>query len=227
MKPNFERARATKTMTAAALCMGLGAAACSPAVSLNMNNPLHSGGKVEDNTIEFPSSQLEGQFDLPAGTLTHRASLVSLTKKEVCFDVTLKTLAERKDLATPKGWRVFLRGEPEFEDKSVQIRDVQEPETQTVGGTVMQHDKANERICNDRGDCWNKEITTSYRVPKDFTVHTGQSTVCFANKGHIKNSTEEITLHFDDPNPDFGNAEGGVNFFAALTNRVAFRWKFN
>lgn len=215
-----------KFMTAAAVALGLGAMACSPAVSMQMKNPMQAGGQVDDNAIEFPNAQLEGQYELPAGTLTHRASLTSLSKKEVCFDVTLKSLAERKDLATPKGWRVFLRGEPEFEDKSVDVRDVQDLQEEVVAGTVMQHDKANERICNDRGDCYNKEITTSYRVPKDLTVYTGQGTVCFANKGHIKKSTEHITLHLDDPKPNFAGA-GGLNFFAALENRVAFRWKFN
>ncbi len=217
-----------KFMTAAAVALGFSAMACSPAVSLSMQNPLHKGGKINDNTIDFPNAQLEGQFELPRGTLTHSASLASLSKKKVCFDVTLKSLEERKDLATPKGWRVFLRGEPEFEDKRVKIKDVSDLTEEVVAGSIAKTDTTTERVCDDHGHhCADRTIETSYREPKDFVILTGQGTVCFKNKGHIKKSTEEITLHFDDPNPDFVGNGGGINFFAALTNRVAFRWKFN
>ncbi len=213
-----------KFMTAAAVALGMSAMACSPAVSMQMKHPMQSNGKVADNEISFPNANIERGYELSPGTLTHTASLKSLSKKEVCFDVTLRSLAERKDLATPKGWRVFLRGEPEFEDKSVDIRDVQELQEEVVAGTMPKSDEATERVCNDRGDCINKKITVSYREAADFTVYTGEATVCFANKGHIKKSTEQITLHFDDPNP---NAGGQLDMFASLKNRVAFRWKFN
>lgn len=216
-----------KFMTAAAVAFSLGAMACSPAVSMSMQNPLQSGGKVHDNAIDFPQTQLENRYELPRGSLTHTASLAKLTKKKVCFDVTVRSLEERRDLASPKGWRVFLRGEPEFEDKRVKFEDLEDLKQEVVSGSVQKSETKSKRICDDHGNCWNENSTVTFRVPKDFKILTGEASVCFKNRGHIKKSTEEITLHLDDPNPDFANEGGGVNFFAALTNRVAFRWKFN
>lgn len=208
--------------------LALAGVACSPAASLEMANPLHGRGKVANNVIEFPNGATESEFELPAGTLTQSASLVSLTKEEVCFDVKLASLDVRKDLATPEGWRVFLRGEPEFEDKRPQFREMVEVSEKVVPGSVEKQATSTERICDQYGNnCINRNITTTYREPAMLTVLTGGGTVCFANKGHIKKSTEELTLHLDDPKPNFADRKGNIDFFAALTNRVAFRWKFN
>jgi hypothetical protein len=215
------------TWQLAAVVLGVAASACSPAVSMKIPNPL-TGGKVQENVIEFPNAGAEAAYELDPGTLTQKATLASLTDKEVCFDVQLASLAERKDLATPKGWRVFLRGSPDFEDMRPQFREVAELGEKQVSGSIERQAVTTERVCDQNGNnCINGESVTTYREPAMLKVYTGGGTVCFANKGHIKKSTEQITLHMDDPNPNFAEKSGGVNFFAALSNRVAFRWEFN
>jgi hypothetical protein len=211
----------------AAVVLGVTASACSPAVSMKIPNPLQ-GGKVSENVIEFPNAGAEQAYEIEPGTLTQKATLASLDQKEVCFDVQLASLSERKDLASPKGWRIFLRGDPDFEDMTPQIREVAELSEKQVSGSVERQAKTTERVCDANGNnCINGESVTTYREPAMLKVYMGGGTVCFANKGHIKKSTEQITLHMDDPNPNFAEKGGNMNFFAALNNRVAFRWEFN
>jgi hypothetical protein len=208
------------------MALGLASVACSHAATTQIQNPL-SSGSIADNRIEFGDAQSEAQFELPRGTLSSYASLTSLDAKDVCFDVTLATLEQRRDLASLKGWRVFLRGEPEFEDMTPSVRDEKQITESMAQGTVERQSTQTQQICDDAGNCYNKNITTTYREPATLKVLGGGGTVCFANKGHIKKTTEQITLHLDDPNPGLSNNTGEANFFAALTNRVAFRWKFN
>src|SRR5262249_3838222 len=163
--------------------------------------------------------QNEQQFGVPNGTLEHDASLVSANDREICFKVSLHT--PRKDLSSPKNWRVFLRGKPDFEDMSPKFKDIAPVSEETVSGSVLLSSQSNQRVCDNTGYCYNKTGTSSTRVPQDVKVLSGGGTVCFANAGHLNKGTEEITLHLDDPSPP------PAGMFTGLMGRVAFRWKFN
>jgi len=221
-----------KNMTRSTLSIivfcGLAAAGCTHAQSTQIPNPLVTG-KVSQNAIQFPDRGTEMKFELPAGTLVHEASLVSLDDKEACFHVTLRAQGQKRNLANPKSWRVFLRGSPSFEDMSPEFKDLT-PESETVvQGSIEKHATEHQEICDNSGsNCYQKEIVKTSREPAEIKVVTGGGTVCFANKGNIKKGTEEITLHLDDPNPDVSAGAGmGMGALANLQNRVAFRWKFN
>jgi hypothetical protein len=200
------------------LALGAANAACVRAPTAAIANPLSSGA-VAENEIKFRDNQNEQQFGVPHGTLEHDASLISATDKEICFKVSLRT--PRRDLSSPKNWRVFLRGKPEFEDMSPKFKDTAAISEETVAGSVLLSSQSNQRVCDNTGYCYNKTVTTSTRVPQDVKVLSGGGTVCFNNAGHLNKGTEEITLHFDDPSPP------AAGMFTGLMGRVAFRWKFN
>jgi hypothetical protein len=202
------------------MLLGLGAAnlACVHAPTAMMANPL-SSGQVSENEIHYRDNMNEQQLGVPTGTLAHDASLVSADDKELCFKVKLRTA--RKDLSSPKNWRVFLRGKPDFEDMSPRFKDSDRVTEEVVGGSVLLSSQSQQRVCDNTGYCYQKTITSSTRVPQDVKVLTGGGTVCFANAGHLGKGTEEVTLHLDDPSPP------SAGMFTGLMGRVAFRWKFN
>ncbi len=193
-------------------------AACVRAPTAAMANPL-SAGSVSENELKYADRANEQQLGVATGTLEHDASLVSADEKELCFKVKVRTA--RKDLSSPKNWRVFLRGKPSFEDMSPKFRDIEKVSEETVPGSVAVSSQSSQRVCDNTGYCYDKTITHTSRVPQDVKVLTGGGTVCFANKGHLDKATEEITLHMDDPSPP------SAGMFTGLMNRVAFRWKFN
>jgi hypothetical protein len=200
-----------------ALGVSVGTAACGPPAFI-MANPVTSG-HVAENTVLFRDRTTEMQAGVNPATFNHEASLTSATDKEICFNVKIRT--PRKDLASPKGWRVFLRGKPTFEDMSAVVKSVAPVEEEVVSGSVLLSSHQNQQVCDNTGYCYNKEITTSTRVPQDVKVLTGGGVVCFANGGHLTGTTEEVTLHFDDPSPPM------AGLWTGLLGRVAFRWKFN
>jgi hypothetical protein len=193
-------------------------AACVRAPTMAMSNPLSSGA-VGENEIKYRDRSNEMQLGVPTGTLEHDASLISADDHEVCFKVKLRTA--RRDLSSPKSWRVFLRGKPTFEDMSPKFKDVEKVSEETVPGSVLVSSQSSARVCDNTGYCYDKTITHSERIPQDVKVLSGGGTVCFTNAGHLSKGTEEITLHLDDPSPPAGG------MFGSLMNRVAFRWKFN
>jgi hypothetical protein len=183
-----------------------------------MPNPL-TAGSVGENDITYHDRSNEQQYGVPTGTLDHEASLISATDKELCFKLTIHT--PRKDLATPKNWRVFLRGKPTFEDMSPKFKETAHISEETVTGSTLVSSQSNQKVCDNTGYCYDKTITNSHRVPQDVKILSGGGTVCFANAGHLDKTTEEITLHLDDPSPP------AAGMFTGLMGRVAFRWKFN
>lgn len=195
-------------------------AACVRAPTAALPNPLASG-QVSENELRFTDRATEMKYTLPQGTLVHEASLISADDREVCFKVKLRTEGQRRDLASPKNWRVFLRGKPGFEDMAPRFKSVERVEEESVEGTVLVSSQQNQQVCDSTGYCYTKQITTSTRVPQEIKVLSGGGTVCFANGGHLGKTTEEITLHLDDPSPP------AAGMWTALQNRVAFRWKFN
>jgi hypothetical protein len=202
----------------AILALGTLTAGCVHAPTAAIANPLASGS-VGENDIRYADRTNEQALGVPTGTLEHHATLISADEHELCFKVTLQTA--RKDLASPKNWRVFLRGKPDFEDMSPKFKDVAHVTEETVSGFTTLNSQSKQQICDNTGYCYEKTITNSRRVPQDVKVLSGGGTVCFANGGHLNKATEEFTLHFDDPSPATGN------MFGALLGRVAFRWKLN
>jgi hypothetical protein len=202
------------------LVLGLGASAlaCVRAPTVNIPNPL-SAGSVSENEIKYRDNMNEQQLGIQAGTLEHDATLVSADDKELCFKLKIHTA--RKDLSSPKGWRVFLRGKPTFEDMNPKFKGVESVQEEVMQGSVLLSSQSTRKVCDNTGYCIDQTVTNSHRVPQDVKVFTGGGTVCFKNDGHLDKATEEITLHLDDPSPP------SAGMFTGLVGRVAFRWKFN
>jgi len=211
-----------KTLRPLSVLMLLGlataSAACVRAPTVAMVNPL-SAGSVSENELKYMDRNNEQQLGVPTGTLEHDASLVSADEKELCFKIKLRTA--RRDLSSPKNWRVFLRGKPDFEDMAPKFKDIERVSEETVAGSTVISSQSNQRVCDNTGYCVNRTVTHSSRIPQDVKVLSGGGTVCFANTGHLNKTTEEITLHLDDPSPP------SAGMFTGLVGRVAFRWKFN
>jgi hypothetical protein len=164
------------------LALGAANAACVRAPTAQIANPLASGS-VGENELKFFDRQNEQQFGVPSGTLEHDASLVSADDHEICFKVALHT--PRKDLSSPKNWRVFLRGKPDFEDMSPKFKDIAPVGEETVSGSTLLSSLSNQQVCDNTGYCVTKTVTHSTRVPQDVKVLSGGGTVCFANAGHL------------------------------------------
>jgi hypothetical protein len=208
--------------------LALVAGGCVHAATMEVPNPI-SSKQVASNAIPFPQGYAESAHGLPTGTLTDEAALLSADDKQICFKLTLRSDGARADLAKPGGWRVFLRGKPDFEDMSPSITEDGELEETTMQGYEDLSSQTQQQICDDQGHCYNKNITTTSRVPADIKVVKGNATVCFQNQGHLTASTEEITLHLDDKSPQLAQAGAQPGMFGAWGGgqRVAFRWKFN
>jgi len=209
--------------------LALGAVACVHSESTQIPNPLKAG-QIQENRIKNADRATEARFSLPSGTLFHEASLVALDEQQICFDLALRVDGQRRSLATPEGWRVFLRGKPEFEDKSPRFGATQPLEESSVPGVIETQSTANQRICDsDGGNCYTKDIVITSHTPGRIPIVKGGGLVCFANQGHVTKATQEITLHLDDPNPPPAPAGNGATFtFGAgnLMNRIGFQWKF-
>jgi len=203
---------------------------CVHAATMEVPNPVTSK-QVPSNAIPFPRPYAENEHGLPGGTLTDEASLLSVDDSKICFKVTLRSDGQRADLAKPAGWRVFLRGKPEFEDMTPEITEDGDPEEKTVQGYNTMTSTASARTCDNEGYCYNRDVSSSTRIPADIKIETGKATVCFQNKGHLTAGTQEMTLHLDDRSPQAGGggqAQPGImGGFGGGGQRVAFRWKFD
>ena len=207
----------------------LGTLACVRSESTSIPNPLKAG-QLQQNRIKNPDRRGEARFSLPSGTLFHEASLVALDEQQICFDLVLRVDGQRRSLATPEGWRVFLRGKPEFEDKEPRFSAPQPPEETSVPGVIETRSTANQRICDSNGDnCYTKDVVITSHTPGQIPIVKAGGIVCFANQGHVTKATQEITLHLDDPNPPPSVVPDGATFTFGggnLMNRVGFEWRF-
>ncbi len=104
---------------------------------------------------------------------------------------------------------------------SVSVKSQGPVSEEVMAGSVLVQTHQNQQVCDNTGYCYNKDITISTRVPQDIKVYASGGTVCFGNAGHMSKTTEELTLHMDDPSPPAGG------MFGSLIGRVAFRWQFN
>jgi hypothetical protein len=212
-----------------ALPLLLGANACVRSESTTIPNPLKAG-QIQQNRIKNPDPKAEARYALPSGTLFHEASLVVLDEEQICFDLVLRVDGQRRSLATPEGWRVFLRGKPEFEDKAPRFSTPAPPEETSVPGVIETRATANQRICDSSGNnCYTKDVVITSHTPGQIPIVKAGGVVCFANQGHVTKATQEITLHLDDPNPAQPAAPDGTTFTFGggnLMNRVGFQWKF-
>ena len=201
------------------LGLGAGTLACVRAPTAAIPNPL-SAGSVSENELKYRDNMNEQQLGIQSGSLEHDATLVSADEKQLCFRVKLHTA--RKDLSSPKNWRVFLRGKPSFRGHEPQVQGHGQRVRGGHAGLGAPDLPVDPRkVCDNTGYCIDQTVTNSHRRPQDVKVFTGGGTVCFANAGHLSKSTEEITLHLDDPSPP------AAGMFTGLMGRVAFRWKFN
>lgn len=191
---------------------------CTPTLideAFLMQNPLQAGGAVPQNRQVSHDRLDERTYGLPPGTLTSEGSMISMDAREVCFQVVLRTVGQRADLANPQSWRVFLRGLPEFEDMNPVFKAVTPPQAAEMQGMVTQHATEQQRICDNYGNCVNRSIQRSYTTPAMVTVIAGGGTVCFAGQGRINPGTRELALYLDDPHTVW-----------PAQRRVAFGWRF-
>ena len=186
---------------------------CVDTSGFQLQHPLIAGG-VQQNSDHSPEYQRERQNGIQPGSLTSDASLVAMTEQEVCFQVVLRTTGDRPDLAEPRSWRVFLRGEPKFEDMGPVFKE-SAPQTQVqVNGIVVDQVTEQERICDAYGaNCYTRNITRSIQRPTVVTIITGGGVVCFQNHGNLGRQTSHLTLHLDDPRTEW-----------PLQRRIQFNW---
>ena len=182
-----------------ALPVALWNANCVDTSGFQLQHPLVAGG-VQQNSEQSQEYQRERINGIQPGSLTSEASLVAMTEQETCFQVVLRTTGDRADLAEPRSWGVFLRGEPKFEDMGPVFKD-SAPQTQVqVNGVVVDHITEQERICDAYGaNCYTRNITRSVQRPTTVNLITGGGTVCFNNHGNLGRQTSHLTLHLDDP----------------------------
>jgi hypothetical protein len=186
---------------------------CVDTSGFQLQHPMIAGG-VQQNSEQSQEYQRERINGIQPGSLTSEASLVAMTEQEACFQVILRTTGDRADLAEPRSWRVFLRGEPKFEDMGPVFKD-SAPQTQLqVNGVVVDHVTEQERICDAYGaNCYTRNITRSVQRPTTVNLITGGGTVCFNNHGNLGRQTSHLTLHLDDPRTEW-----------PAQRRVEFNW---
>ena len=196
-----------------ALPAALWNANCVDTSGYQMQHPLLTGS-VAQNTERSPEEQRERANGIQGGSLTSEGSLVAMTEQETCFQVVLRATGDRADLAEPRNWKVFLRGEPKFEDMSPIFKE-SAPQTQVqVNGMVVDHVTEQERICDAYGaNCYTRNITRAVQRPTTVNIITGGGVVCFANHGNLGKHTSHLTLHLDDPRTEW-----------PLQRRVEFNW---
>lgn len=213
----------------ALVAVAAGMVGCVRTATMEMPNPMVSKQPLPSNSIVFPDTATENAHGLPHGTLSDEAALTAADDTSVCFRVTLRSEGERADLAKADGWKVFLRGEPEFEDVVPTITEEGEPTEQTLQGFHDVESQGTEKICSTNGNCYTGTTKTTTRVPAQITVITTHARVCFANQGHVAVGTKEITLHLDDKNPQLSSKTMTVGLFGVgydNNKNVRFRWKF-
>jgi hypothetical protein len=214
--------------------IAVGATGCVHAATMEVPNPMVTK-QVPSNAIQFPNGYAEAAHGLPTGTLTDEAALLSADDKQICFKLTLRSDGARADLAKPAGWRVFLRGKPDFEDMTPQVTEDGDVDETTMQGYENISSSTQQQVCDNEGNCYNRNITSTTRVPADIKVVKGHATVCFTNNGHLTSGTQEITLHLDDKSPQLASGGGaaaspgimGIGGAGFGGQRVAFRWKFD
>ena len=204
-----------RILLVAAATTALWNASCVDTSGSLIPNPLLAGSVQQNREISLEENR-ERQYGLPPGSLGSEASMVSLDAKEVCFNVTVRTVSDRPDLVDPQSWKVFLRGTPEFEDMSPLHRGATQPTQQQLPGMIQQTQTEQERICDQSGfNCYTRNITRNVAVPSTLTLLTGGGTVCFANKGYLGPKTERMTLLMDDPRTSW-----------PAQRRIEFSWRF-
>ena len=107
---------------------------CVDTSGFQLQHPLIAGG-VQQNSEHSQEYQRERINGIQPGSLTSDGSLVAMNEQETCFQVVLRTTGDRADLAEPRNWRVFLRGEPKFEDMGPVFKD-SAPQTQQPGRSM-------------------------------------------------------------------------------------------
>lgn len=186
---------------------------CVDTSGFQLQHPLIAGG-VQQNSEHSQEYQRERINGIQPGSLTSDGSLVAMNEQETCFQVVLRTTGDRPDLAEPRNWRVFLRGEPKFEDMGAIFKEAA-PLTQVqVNGIVVDHVTEQERICDAYGaNCYTRNITRAIQRPTTVTIITGGGIVCFANHGNLGRQTSHLTLYLDDPRTEW-----------PAQRRIQFNW---
>lgn len=186
---------------------------CVDTSGFQLQHPLVFGG-VQQNSEHSQEYQRERINGIQPGSLTSDGSLVAMNEQEACFQVVLRTTGDRADLAEPRNWRVFLRGEPKFEDMGAIFKE-SAPQTQIqVNGIVVDHVTEQERICDAYGaNCYTRNITRAIQRPTVVTIITGGGIVCFANHGNLSRNTSHLSLYLDDPRTEW-----------PAQRRIQFNW---
>jgi hypothetical protein len=188
---------------------------CVVAASTTIPNPVTHAGMIATNRIVWFDHERAGYFTLPTAAFANEASLLVLDSQRACFSVTLRVESGQRQLATPQGWRVFLRGSGGFENMQPIFGPPASQYQQTFPGSIpRQQFMGYYTDCMRMGygmNCTQRPRYAVVREPAMITTATGASSVCFAHGGQINGDTSEITLHLDAPDD--------------VTRRLAFRWQ--
>lgn len=197
-------------LLAAATLTGAG---CVTAVTVQIPHPLTRG--LVQNNVPVADDERAAYFTLPPGTFLRTASLVQIDAQRVCFAVTLAADGNRTQLADMGGWRTFLRSDG-FESMEPVFGPPAAQSVIPMRGTIPRQQFAGYYTSCTRYSygtrCTQQPRYITVRDPAVINVVRGGGTVCFQHNGRINATTEQVTLHMDDP--------------VTVTNRMAFRWRF-
>ena len=189
--PTASRNRAARALV---LCALVTPACTAPQ---RMPSPLTTG-QVAPNRRQAPAQREEARAGLRPGTLATEASLQSMTAQEVCFDLTLRTTAERAALAEPGGWQIGLRSEPVAAFQPAAVR---------AARAVTQKKLPSLNSGGQNGSA----LGTFGTALADVTVLTGGGTVCFAS-GEALTAVRTLSLELTDAPTSFGQRRALFEF---------------
>lgn len=189
-------ARPNRAARALALC-ALVATAPACTASQRMPSPLTTG-QIAPNRRQAPARREETRAGLRPGTLASEASLQSMTAQEVCFELTLRTTAERPGLAEPGGWQIGLRSEPPVPFQPVVVRAPRAVTTKKLPSL-------------NSGGQNGSALGTFGTALADVTVLTGGGTVCFAS-GEALTAVRALSLELTDAPTSFGQRRAVFEF---------------
>jgi hypothetical protein len=196
------------------LALSLANASCVSVATTVILHPITHGGTIAANRVPFVDQERAGYFAIPARALSSEASLLTLDPQRACFAITLRAEQANQHLASPEGWRVFLRASGGYQNTQPIFGPPAPTYHQTFAGSVPRQQFAGYYMdCMRVGyamNCQQRPRYVTVREPVPVTIVTGSSSICFAHGGRIDANTSDVTLHLDAPED--------------VTRRMAFRW---
>ncbi len=179
--------------------LGVGAVAtagCNEVLTPSPNNPMNTG-RVPSAKKFAADQKAEKRYQLPDGSLSSEALMVSLDANEICFELTLRTVGERDDMVSPKEWQITLEGaEPDFSTQDYVLKSTRAVEARTYSAQGNQVLGLVAQACNLAGKCSDEATNKAIYSGHKAVTLTGGGIICFQNM--LKPSTAYVRLRLED-----------------------------